>query len=66
MPPNAFAFSMHQGYQFCCFYVEEGIEDPSVYYYNEAYASKGLMKVTTHLTEYLMDPSILSRVFVEE
>ncbi len=65
MPPNAFAFSMHQGYQFCCFFVEEGIDDPSVFYYHEGYASKGLIKVTNHLTEYLMSPAILEKVFDE-
>jgi len=34
LPPKAFVFLMHQGYQFCFFHIDQG-DDPSVYYYLE-------------------------------
>jgi hypothetical protein len=34
LPPDAFVFSMHQGYQFMFFRASEG-DDPPVYYYYE-------------------------------
>ena len=56
---ETFVFWMHQGYQFCYFYLDSRIKNPAVYYYNECYSSLGIIKVTDALTDFLYNPDIL-------
>jgi hypothetical protein len=59
MPPDAFVFWMHQGYQFCFFRTSDG-DDPPVYYYlqaglSERVVSGQFVRKYEHYSEFLAD-----------
>lgn len=51
LPPNAFVFWMHQGYQFAFFMPNEG-DNPPVYYYHEAHHQTDFIKKELSLTDF--------------
>jgi len=60
LPETAYVFWMHQGYQFAFFLLNEGSDDPTVFYYNEANsgeheAMRGFFKDYDRLSEFFED-----------
>lgn len=53
LPPDAFVFFMHQGYQFSFFRESDG-DDPPVYYYLEGTTNNDFEKRSNNLTEYFL------------
>jgi len=49
LPISTFVFWMHQGYQFCYFYLGEN-KNPNVYYFNEV--NKKMNKIANTLTDF--------------
>ena len=57
LPPGAFVFWMHQGYQFAYFEMD-GSEDPVVHYFAESNLASG-MQLKTSLTEFFTTQAML-------
>jgi hypothetical protein len=53
LPPDAFVFWMHQGYQSAYFRVNEG-DDPPVYYYSESQDWRNFILKEARLTDFFV------------
>jgi hypothetical protein len=52
LPPDAFVFSMHQGYEFDFFRTSEG-DNPAVFSFSEGNLDKGVFKSADSFSEFL-------------
>lgn len=66
LPDDAFVFSMHQGYQFMYFQMQDSGDDPPVYYYKEL--TDAPQKISSSLSAYLsrsVDETVLVRKMIK-